>query len=116
MMLATLAYLALSAPAMATWDLSVYATRYHGRTAANGRVYDHRALSVAANTYPLGAVLLIRHGGRSVRVRVTDRMDRRLGRRRLDLSGAAMRALDPRYDGTDHTAGILRRAQVWRTK
>lgn len=90
------------------WVFSVYATRYHGRAAANGEPYDHLALTCASNAHELGARLLVRAGGSSVIVKVTDRLDRALGKTRIDLSGAAMAALNPGYDLTDATAGLLR--------
>lgn len=87
---------------------SVYATRYHGRAAADGKPYNHNALTCASNRHPLGAILELEWQGRTVRVTVTDRMDKRLGRSRLDLSGAAYKMLQPAYDLTDRTAGLLR--------
>ena len=104
-----LALLILAAPAM--WHpvtFSVYATRYHGRTAANGSRYDHKKLTAASNNHPFGTVLELRYKGRTVRVTVTDRMAKGLGRTRIDLSGAAFRALNPRYDMTDKTGTLLR--------
>ena len=103
------AMLILASPA--TWHpvtFSVYATRYHGRTAANGRKYDHKGLTVASNNHKFGTKLELRYKGRAVVVTVTDRMDRRLGMTRIDLSGAAFRALHPRYDMTDSTGTLLR--------
>lgn len=99
-------------PSLATrhaeiWTLSVYATRYHGRMAANGRPYDHKALTCASNNHAFGTRLHIIANGRCVMVEVTDRLDRILGKTRIDLSGAAMMSLDPNYDGTDETAGLL---------
>jgi hypothetical protein len=95
----------------ATWHpvtFSVYATRYHGRTAADGSRYHHERFTCASNNHPKGTMLECRYKGRVVRVRVTDRMDRRLGVTRIDLSGAAFRALNPRYDMTDTTGTLLR--------
>lgn len=102
------AMLILAAPA--TWNpvtFSVYAVRYHGRTAANGKRYDHRALTCASNSHKFGTRLELRYKGRAVVVTVTDRMDRKLGRTRIDLSGAAFRALHPAYDMTDRTGTLL---------
>lgn len=110
-----LAALILAAPAQ--WQpttFSVYATRYHGRTAANGSRYDHRALTCASNHHKFGTRLELRYKGRTVTVTVTDRMDRTLGRTRIDLSGAAFRALHPAYDMTDRTGTLLR--GEWRVK
>ena len=104
-----LAALILTAPA--TWHpvtFSVYATRYHGRTAADGSRYHHERLTCASNNHPKGTMLECRYKGRVVRVRVTDRMAKGLGKTRIDLSGAAFRALHPRYDMTDATGTLLR--------
>ena len=104
-----LAALILAAPA--TWQpvtLSVYAVRYHGRTAANGSRYDHERLTCASNRHPFGTKLELRYKGRTITVTVTDRMDRRLGVTRIDLSGAAFKALNPAYDMTDRTGTLLK--------
>lgn len=95
----------------ATWQsatFSVYATRYHGRTAANGTRYDHKGFTVASNRHKFGTKLELRYKGRTVTVTVTDRMDKQLGKTRIDLSGAAFRALHPAYDMTDKTGTLLR--------
>lgn len=105
----------LAAPA--TWQpatFSVYATRYHGRTAANGSRYHHERLTCASNNHPFGTRLELRYKGRTVTVTVTDRMDKKLGRTRIDLSGAAFRALHPGYRMTDRTGTLLR--GEWRVK
>lgn len=87
---------------------SVYATRYEGRTMANGQPYRMAEFTAASNRHKLGTRLIVRYQGRDAEVVVTDRMDKRLGRSRIDLSGAAYRALSPRYDMTDRTAGLLK--------
>jgi hypothetical protein len=87
---------------------SVYAVRYHGRTAANGKRYDHKGLTCASNSHPFGTVLELRYKGRTVTVTVTDRMAKSLGRVRIDLSGGAFKALNPRYDMTDRTGTLLK--------
>lgn len=69
---------------------------------------NHRALTCASNNHKFGTKLELRYKGRAVVVTVTDRMDRRLGMKRIDLSGAAFRALHPRYDMTDRTGTLLR--------
>ena len=94
-----------------TWTpttFSVYATRYHGRTAANGSRYDHKGLTCASNAHKFGTRLELRYKGRTVTVTVTDRMAKGLGRVRIDLSGGAFKALNPRYDMTDRTGTLLR--------
>lgn len=88
-------------------SFSVYAERYHGRTAANGGVYDHFRKTCASNIHKLGTVLLCKWRGRQVEVVVTDHLDRELGKTRIDLSGGAMLELCPSYDLTDVTAPLL---------
>jgi hypothetical protein len=94
-----------------TWTpttFSVYATRYDGRRAANGKRYDHKGLTAASTAHKFGTVLELRYKGRTVTVTVTDRMDRKLGRVRIDLSGGAFKALHPAYDMTDRTGTLLK--------
>lgn len=91
-----------------TATFSVYATRYHGRTAANGKPYNHRDRTVASNRHKLGTTLVLEWKGRKTTVVVTDRMDRRLGKSRIDLSGQAFKDLHPSYDMTDKTATLLK--------
>ena len=102
------ALLVLAPTAWTPTTFSVYATRYDGRTAANGKRYDHKGLTCASNAHKFGTRLELRYKGRTVRVTVTDRMDRKLGRVRIDLSGGAFKALSPRYDMTDRTGTLLR--------
>ena len=87
---------------------SVYATFFHGRTAADGSTYDHFRNTAASNRHKLGTVLLCKWQGREVEVVVTDRMAKRFKDTRIDLSGGAMLALYPGYDMTDETATQLR--------
>lgn len=99
-----------AAPSPSGWGrivFSVYADRYHGRTAADGSVYDHFRNTVACNFLPLGTTIVCRVGGREVEAVVTDRMDRELGKKRIDLSGGAMFELSPGYDFTDATAPLV---------
>ena len=102
------ALLVLAPTAWTPTTFSVYATRYDGRTAANGKRYDHKGLTCASNAHKFGTVLELRYRGRTVRVTVTDRMDKKLGRVRIDLSGGAFKALNPAYDMTDRTGTLLK--------
>lgn len=103
--------LLICALAIAKWEpatFSVYATRYHGRNAADGKPYNHYGRTVASNRHKLGTVLMLEWKGRRVMVKVTDRMDKRLGKSRIDLSGQAFKDLMPKYDLTDKTATLLK--------
>jgi rare lipoprotein A len=80
--------------ATASW----YGRECAGRRMADGRMFDPGALTCASWFYPLGAVLRVSSGGRTVDVRVTDRGPaRRLVRRGrvIDLSRAAFARLAP---------------------
>lgn len=82
--------LATAAPAQA--DIaSWYGQRHQGHIMANGRRFDPGAMTAASRAYPLGSVLHVTSGQRSVTVRVTDRTAN--GNRRLDLSQRAAQAL-----------------------
>lgn len=92
-----LAHSAACKPMRASW----YGERFHGRPTASGEIFDMRALTAATppqsalppgeREVPLGAVLRVRLGDRSVVVVVNDRGPFVPGRL-LDLSrGAAAR-------------------------
>lgn len=51
---------------------SFYAEAHHGKTMANGRPFDMRAMTAASNSLPLGAKARVAHGKRSVVVTITD--------------------------------------------
>jgi len=79
---------ALSEPfrALASW----YGPYYHGRTTANGEVYNQWALTVAHKTLPFGTRVRVTNTstGQTVVVRVNDRGPY-VGAREFDLSRAA---------------------------
>jgi rare lipoprotein A len=54
---------------VASW----YGEDHRGRPMADGRPFNPDAFTCASWFYPLGSVLEVRHGGRSVFVVVTDR-------------------------------------------
>jgi rare lipoprotein A len=56
---------------------SWYGEGYRGRTMANGRPFNPDLLTCASWHFPLGTVLEVTHGRRSVFVVVTDRGPRR---------------------------------------
>lgn len=70
--------------AVASW----YGPRWTGRVTASGERYDHRMMTAASRTLPMGTVIMVTHGDRSVIVRINDRGPHVVGRH-LDLSMAA---------------------------
>lgn len=64
---------------------SWYGPGFDGRATASGAIFDQEGWTVAHRTLPLGTILLISHGGRSVVVLVNDRGPF-VGGRILDLS------------------------------
>jgi rare lipoprotein A len=85
-------------PARLGWEQSGYASwygvPYHGRTTANGEVYDMYKLTAAHPTLTMGTRIMVtnRETGRSVEVRINDRGPFKRGRI-LDLSYAAAQRL-----------------------
>jgi rare lipoprotein A len=79
-----------------------YASRFAGRTTANGERYDPWAMTAAHRTLPFGTQLKVRRSdGRSVIVRVNDRGPYVNGRI-LDLSYRAAEAL-----------GMVKQGKMW---
>lgn len=77
-------------PAMKTGMASWYHDKFHGRKTANGDVFSQKKFTCASNQYALGTWLKITNirNGKSVLVRVNDRMSVRM-KRVVDLSRAA---------------------------
>ena len=70
---------------------------YHGRTMANGEVFDaYDPTIAAANQWPLGTILRVSHSGRTIVVVVSDKG---AFRHELDLSWAAFESLAPLSEG-----------------
>ncbi|MFO0707663.1 MAG: septal ring lytic transglycosylase RlpA family protein [Nitrospira sp.] len=71
---------------IASW----YGEQFHGKQAANGELFDMRALTAAHRTLPLGSIVRVVNltNGKHVRVRINDRGPYVNGRI-LDLSQAA---------------------------
>jgi rare lipoprotein A len=80
---------------------SWYGPGFDGRPTASGAIFDQEAFTVASKELPLGTVLLITYGGRSILALVNDRGPYVAGRV-LDLSHGCAAAL-----GTVH-AGVAR--------
>jgi len=75
---------------MASW----YHDKFHGRKTANGDIFSQKKLTCASNLYALGTWLKITNlvNGRSVLVRVNDRMSVKM-KRVVDLSKAAAQTI-----------------------
>jgi rare lipoprotein A len=75
---------------MASW----YHDKFHGRKTANGDIFSQKKFTCASNQYALGTWLKITNllNGRSVIVRVNDRMNVRM-KRVVDLSKAAAQSI-----------------------
>lgn len=65
--------------------------KYSRGVMANGQLYSDFNYTVACRLYPLGSILRVKNiaNGKTVVVRVTDRIGRRFAKSRLDLSKAA---------------------------
>lgn len=78
---------------------SWYGGQHHGRLMANGKPFNMRAMTTASNVHPLGSVLRVKSGKRSVVVTVSDRGGFGKYGRLLDLSKAAFAKLAPASRG-----------------
>lgn len=69
---------------------SLYHDKFHGRKTANGDIFSQKKLTCASNQYALGTWLKVTNmlNGKSVLVRVNDRMNVKM-KRVVDLSKAA---------------------------
>lgn len=73
---------------------SYYADKFHGRTTANGSIYDKTKLTAACNQLPLNTWIKVTRlkNHKSVIVKITDRMHPK-NKRLVDLSRAAAKKL-----------------------
>lgn len=73
---------------------SYYSSKLQGRPTASGERYDREKFTAACNILPLGTVIRVTNvrNGKSVRVRVNDRLSKKIGRI-ADLSGRAASTL-----------------------
>ncbi len=76
-------------------EASYYAHKYHGRTTANGEVYDENKMTAAHKTLPFGTTVRVTNlaNGKKVVVRINDRGPFVKGRI-IDLSYKAAGELD----------------------
>ncbi len=82
---------------VASW----YGSKFHGRSTANGEVFDMNAVTAAHRTLPLPSIVRVQNleNGRTLVVRVNDRGPFARGRI-IDLSRRAAQLLGFRYKGT----------------
>ncbi|MHB1922240.1 MAG: septal ring lytic transglycosylase RlpA family protein [Chitinophagaceae bacterium] len=73
---------------------SFYSKKFNGRRTASGEIYNDHKMTAANNTLPFGTYLRITnlHNGRSVIVRVNDRLSKR-NRRLVDVTRSAAQKL-----------------------
>ncbi len=81
---------------------SFYANKFEGRRTANGEIFSQKKMTAACNVLPLGMWIRVTnlHNGRSVIVKVNDRLHYKM-RRVTDLSKAAARRIG-------HMDGLIR--------
>lgn len=72
---------------------SYYGWDHAGRLTASGQRFNPAAMTCASWHFPLGTMLRVSHGNRSVVVLVNDRGPARRLHREIDLSEAAFRKL-----------------------
>jgi len=74
---------------------SYYADDFNGKRTANGEIYDMNELTAAHPSYPFNTILKVTNlqNGKSVEVRINDRMPQFKGRT-IDLSLAAAKKID----------------------
>ena len=79
---------------------SYYASEFHGRTTANGEIYDMYGLTAAHPAYPFGTLIRVTNmsNNKTVNIRINDRMPLH-PERIIDLSYGAAEKLDMLQDG-----------------
>ena len=85
---------------LGTMKASWYGPRFHGRTTANGEIYDQTAYTAAHKSLPFGTLLRITNprNNKTLIVRINDRGPYIPGRQ-LDLSKAAAEELGVIHSG-----------------
>ena len=91
--LLSLVFSLAAAQAVACPTATVYKESYHGKLMANGKHYNHWAISAASPKYPLGTILRVRHNKSTLVLHVTDTMPKRDKCVALDLSRGAAKLL-----------------------
>ncbi|HEY2721296.1 MAG TPA: septal ring lytic transglycosylase RlpA family protein [Chitinophagaceae bacterium] len=85
----------IKAPKVLYGTASFYANKFEGRETANGEIFSQKKMTAACNVLPLGTWVRVTnlHNGRSVVVKINDRLHYRM-KRVVDLSKAAAHALN----------------------
>jgi rare lipoprotein A len=96
---ATSMCLAVPSEASSTMLASWYGPGFHGRTTANGEVYNMHGITAAHKTLPFGTKLRVCYNG-CVDLRINDRGPY-IGARELDLSYGAAQAIGLTDVGVD---------------
>lgn len=78
---------------------SYYGRGFAGKATASGEAFDPAKMTAAHRTLPLGSIVKVSHGGKSVVVRINDRGPSH-GNRVIDLSEGAARAIGIKAAGT----------------
>ena len=75
-------------------EASYYSDYYHGRQAADGSIFRQDRMTAASNKHPLGSQIRVTNieNGKSVDVKVTDRLNKRYSQR-VDLSKKAFKEI-----------------------
>ena len=73
---------------------SFYAAKFQGRKTANGEIFDHKKMTAACNSLPLGTWIKVTNlrNGKIVQLKVNDRLHHKT-RRLVDLTKAAAQKL-----------------------
>ena len=97
------ALVSISSPAVAAESMltSWYGSYFHGRTTANGEVFNMYGYTAASPYLPFNTKLLVCYDGCAV-VRINDRGPF-VGGRQLDLSYAAAEDIGLTFPGVDYT-------------
>lgn len=74
-----------------TMKATVYASKFHGKRKASGKIYDSTKISAASNFYPLGTKVKVINpiNNKQLEIEITDRMNKRHYKDRIDLSKKA---------------------------
>lgn len=90
-----LAILLLSCSANVVSKATYYHDKYDGRVAADGSRFSQRAMTGASNYYKLGDSVRVTNSknGKSVDVKITDRMHTKYNKNRIDLSKSAFKKI-----------------------
>lgn len=103
---AALEFLLASRIQTQTATCSWYGLECQGRITANGEVYDRFAMTCAHVDAPFGTIILVRNRGKTVAVRVNDRIPRYY-HREIDLSEAAFAQIEDCDIGVIHVQATL---------